>query len=702
MSVPSPKIIACYPELARPICETGQEVIIGLGAFGHDAAAAMINAKTGQVLYAVAEERLTNRKHDWHYPVGAIHKCCQEAVKLNATLTGVAVNFQSNEFVTKTLFGEIDEYAGVVGADTIKTALIEHLNEAEYFSLKTPNNTTHFVSNLLTEFGFDEASMRTLLKRISWYYNWSIKYRDIEKLIRQHFLGFPIHTVNHHLSHAASAFYSSGFEDATVLVMDGSGEADTVTVYRGRGNHLELVSQTGWPHSLGIFYLMATQHLGFGLGDEYKVMGMSAYGEPRFEPQLRDLLKVSNHAVLMQQQTPLLSLRDLSGTGHIVFQFTDEMNRLIPTRQKSDPVTQIHFDFAASIQKLTEDTGVELAKQAINLTGHKNIAIAGGVGLNGLMNEAIRKRSGCDEIFVYPAAGDDGCAVGAAQWLAAQHQKLPKLRLRSCYFGHDVLRDETLSLLSDREICFSKPRSIHKQIAEALAEGKIVARCYGRSEFGPRALGNRSILAHPGIASMKETLNLRVKHREEFRPFAPACLKDRVSEYFEIDMDSPFMLLITKATLLAKNQVPSVVHADGTARVQSVSKCEHSDFYEVIVEFEKLTGLPIVLNTSFNVNGETIVDTAMDALESFGFMDIDFLALGPFWISKSENTGKFPELSHEDYLKIRQNRFLARNLGFLSEVDISIFDDAFLDVDKPVDAFLESLLVDQCRTSKVP
>ena len=200
---------------------------------------------------------------------------------------------------------------------------------------------------------------------------------------------------------------------------------------------------------------------------------------------------------------------------------------------------------------------------------------------------------------------------------------------------------------------------------------------------------------------MKETLNLRVKHREEFRPFAPACLKDRVSEYFEIDADSPFMLLITKATELARNQVPSVVHADGTARVQSVSRNVHSDFYEVIAEFEKISRIPMVLNTSFNVNGETIVDTAMDALESFGFMDIDYLALGPYWISKSENEGKFPELSHEDYLRIRQKRFQERNLGSLCDVDISKFDDAFLDVDKPVEEFLKSFLVSQCGTSNV-
>ena len=588
------------------------------------------------------------------------------------------------------------------GSDAIKSSLLEHLNDAEYFCLKNPNDTTQFVTNLFIEHGLCEESMRTLLKRVSWYYNWSIKYRDIERLIRQHFLGVPIHSVNHHLSHAASAFYSSGFEDATVLVMDGSGEADTVTVYRGRGNQLELVSQTGWPHSLGIFYLMATQHLGFGLGDEYKVMGMSAYGEPRFEPQLRDLLKVSNQAVLMQQETPFQSLRDLSGTGHMVFQFTDALTRLIPIRQNSDPITQIHFDFAASIQKLTEDTGVELAKQAIKLTGQKRIAIGGGVGLNGLMNEAIRKRSGCNDIFIYPAAGDDGCAVGAGQWLAAQHQTLPKKRLCSCYFGHDVLQNEATSVLSQREIRFSKPLSIHRQIAEALADGKIVARCYGRAEFGPRALGNRSILAHPGIATMKETLNLRVKHREEFRPFAPACLKERVSEYFELDTDSPFMLLITKATELGRQQVPSVVHADGTARVQSVSRNDESDFYDVIAAFEKISGIPIVLNTSFNVNGETIVDTALDALESFGFMDIDYLALGPYWISKSENKGKFPELSHDDYLAIRQKRFRSRNLGSLCDVDISKFDDAFLNVDKSVDEFLKTLCGGRSRTTSVP
>lgn len=685
----------------RPRSDSSLDVILGLGAFGHDGAAALVDAETGQVLYAVAEERLTNRKHDWHYPIGAIHECCRAAIPLNARLTGVAFNFQSMEFFTKTLFNEIDTCSGLKETDSLKIALTQHLPEAEYFSFQNPNETTQFVANLFSDHGFDKISIRTLLKRVSWYYNWSIKYRDIERLIRQHFVGVPVHSVNHHLSHAASAFYSSGFEDATVLVMDGAGEADTVTVYRGCGNRLELVSQTGWPHSLGIFYLFATQHLGFGLGDEYKVMGMSAYGLPRFEPQLRNLLQVTKQAELRQQETPFQTLKDLSGTGHMAFQFTDELSQLIPTRQKSEPFTQIHFDFAASIQKLTEDTGVELAKQAIRLTGHKKIAVGGGVGLNGLMNEAIRKRSGCDDIFIYPAAGDDGCAVGAGQWLAAQQKTLPKKRLRSCYFGHDVMREEAAKVLSQREIRYSEPLSIHDQIAEALANGKIVARCHGRSEFGPRALGNRSILAHPGIATMKETLNLRVKHREEFRPFAPACLAERVAEYFELDTDSPFMLLITKATELARQQVPSVVHADGTARVQSVSRNDESDFYEVIAAFEKLSGIPIVLNTSFNVNGETIVDTALDALESFGFMDIDYLALGPYWISKSENQGKFPELSHDEYLAIRQKRFRSRNLGSYCDVDISKFDDAFLNVDKFIDEFMRTYCVNPSRIASV-
>ena len=688
----TPKLSDIYPSLVYGASMSDSGVILGLNAFGHDSAAAIIDSQTGQVVFAVAEERLSNQKHDWHYPIGAIYECCQQAIRLGMRLRGVAVNFLYEEFTTKTLFQEINRLAGsALGVDELKSQLLSHLPNAVYFSLKEENPTSRFVSNLLNQCSVSEEVKATLALRISWYYNWSIKYRLIEETIREQFHGIPIHFVNHHLAHAASAYYNCGFENATILVIDGSGESDTVTVYRGESNRLELVSRTGWPHSLGIFYLFATQHLGFGLGDEYKVMGMSAYGTPRYFDLLQDAISVSKDARLVLHATDYQDLKGMSGIGHFAFQFSDRLKDLLPVRRKEDPFHQAHFDFAASIQKLTEEAGVSLVKQAVRLTGFDQVAIAGGVGLNGLMNEAIRTTSGCSDLFVYPAAGDDGCAVGAAQWLAAKTKQLPNVRLKSCYFGHDVTDESQESILKDRGIQFSRPESIHSQIAMALSDGKIVARCNGRAEFGPRALGNRSILAHPGLKDMKETLNLRVKHREQFRPFAPACLQEKVSKYFNMEHESPFMLLICKAKQLAHEQIPSVVHEDGTARVQSVSRVSNPDFYQLICEFEKRTGLPVVLNTSFNVNGETIVDTVQDAVDSFGFMDIDFLAIGPYWVSKSENLERFPSMSHEDYLEIRRTRYNDRHLGSYSEIDISKFDSAFLDVERYANEFVRKL-----------
>jgi carbamoyltransferase len=662
---------------------TGNSAILGINAFGHDAAAVIVDSETGNVIYASTEERLTNVKHDWHFPIGSIHECCDEAIRLGKSITGVAVNFQSHQFVTRSLFSEIDRLCStdLEGAERFKAALVQSLESRAYFSLRNVNSNTQLIDKQIRSLNVSKSNKATIAQRISWYYNWSVKYCLIEDRLKEYFQGVSLQFLDHHLAHAASAYFNSGFEDATVITLDGCGEASSGTVYHAVNGKLSLISQTNWPNSLGIFYLFATQHLGFGLGDEYKVMGMSAYGQPRFAPLLNDIVRVTEQASLEFKDTKYMELRSMTGIGHFAFQFTDRLNEVLPVRQKNDPFTQAHFDFAASIQLLTENTGVELARRAIALTGCPNIAIAGGVGLNGLMNEAIRKRSGCSDIFVYPAASDDGTAVGAAQWLVSQARSLPKNRLRSCYFGYEVKEDAIEVALKERSLSFSRPRSIHQQVAAALADGKIVARCHGRAEFGPRALGHRSILAHPGLKTMKETLNLRVKHREEFRPFAPACLSEYVNEYFELDCEAPFMLLITKAKEQARSKVPSVVHADGTARVQSISRQHNPDFYELVSAFQALTGLPMVLNTSFNVNGETIVNTPSDAIESFGFMDIDYLAIGPYWISKAENQSRFPELSHDDYLQIRRDRFAARNLGDLSKLDVGQFDSAFFEAD---------------------
>ena len=383
------------------------------------------------------------------------------------------------------------------------------------------------------------------------------------------------------------------------------------------------------------------------------------------------MMSVSDNAELYFHETPYFAKQEMGASGHVYYTFTKKFSRLVSRRSPSQDVTQPHFDFAASVQKLTEDIGVEIARRAIALTGESKMAIAGGVSLNGLMNEQIRLRSGCSDIFIYPAAGDDGTAIGAAQLVAFRQSKFSRQRITTCYYGYSPTNEEIKAALAQNELVYTKPDSISQTIARAIADNKVVARYNARAEFGPRALGQRSILANPKDARMKDVLNVRIKHREPFRPFAPVCLRERVEEYFDLNVDAPFMLLICQAKERAKNEIPAVVHNDGTARVQTVTPEQNADLYRIISEFDKISGTPVIINTSFNVNGETIVDSPMDAIESFGFMDIDYLAIGDYWVSKEENASKFSKLPHNDYLEIRRKRFRDNLFDPMSILDIS-------------------------------
>lgn len=682
------KLLSSFPDLSPG--QNRPAAVLGLGAFGHDAAVALVDANDGQVIFATAEERLSNRKHDWHFPIGSVKQACGLARDRGFELQAVAVNFRAEEFVTNTLFAEIDRIvADVATATAIRAHLLARFSSDDYFEVDPPNEAANTLLTLLHQFDVAPAISSELILRITWYWNWGIKYRKVADTIRSFVHPLPVHFVNHHNSHAASAYFNSGFKDACVVVIDGTGEADTVSISSGESGRLTRLGQSQWPHSLGIFYLFATQHLGFQHGDEYKVMGMSAYGEPAYYDVLSKMMSVKPNGELRFKDTAHFKLGNLGPHGHLVYQFTSTLHGLIPPRSAGDPIVQQHFDFAASVQLLTEQIGVQIVRNAINLTGHRNVALAGGVGLNGLMNEQIRRLSGCDDLFVFPAAADDGCAVGAAQLIVSEQISMPQKQLKSCYFGREIATGEVEDLLSARNIIASKPESIHREIAQALADGKIVARCVGRAEFGPRALGNRSLLAHPGFADMKNILNARVKHREEFRPFAPACLVDSVNKYFELDRESPYMLLIGQAREITKELAPAVVHHDGTARVQSVSPDVNADFFNTIVAFEQITGLPIVINTSFNLNGEAIVDTAEDALESFSYMDVDYLALGDYWIAKKDNPNNLTDLPNDEYLAIRKQRFAELELGPLGAMDIEKFAPAFTPSAEAIEALVK-------------
>jgi carbamoyltransferase len=644
-----------------------KEAILGIGALGHDAASALVCAETGEILYAIAEERLSNLKHSWQFPYGSIQAACRHASDRGFQIVEAAINYRPEQFSTGTLRREITAILG----DPQKTGeLMELLGQliafADYF--QPASFSDQQVRSWLKTHDLKSELHESLCLRIGWYFNWSIKYRRIGDMVAALLPGVRVHHVNHHLCHAASTYYSSGFERSCVVTWDGQGESQTTCVYRAGPEGIRLVAETPWPFSLGMLYFGATNYLGFKLGDEFKVMGMAAYGKPRFYDALREIVMCDKGPTVRFRQTDLYARQDFP-TGHHWYYFTKKLGALVSRRLKHQPLLQEHFDLAVSLQKVFEDVGVEFARLALAETGEKNLCLSGGVALNGLMNEAIRRGSGCSDIHVFPAAGDDGTAVGAAWQRVFERGGLQPRKLGLPFLGGGFSDEEIRRELQAMHLVFEEPDDINERIAEAIAAHEIVARFHGRSEFGPRALGNRSILANPARPEMKDILNERIKHREAFRPFAPACLVENAAEYFDIDVEAPYMLLIAPARPIAHEKIPASVHADGTSRVQTVSRDGNPDFYKTIQAVQRLTGTPVVINTSFNINGEAIVETPKDAVESFAQMDIDHLAIGKFWVSKAANT--FPKMSDAEFLEIRKKRFSAAHNHALARYDIN-------------------------------
>jgi carbamoyltransferase len=628
--------------------------ILGVSTLGHDAAAALVDANSGEILYAIAEERLTNQKHTSRFPIASLRAAQEFARASNREIEAVAVSFAPAQFSTGTLKREIAKHvANVDVRETLWNAIEPLLSCGDYFQEGSFSKKTF--DPLLARIA-DDGAREIVTRRIEWYYNWSIKYRWLQGIVAEMFPGARCEGVNHHLTHAISAFFNSGCREACVITWDGQGESQTVCVYDARSGAMRLVAETPWPTSLGILYFGATKYLGFKLGDEFKVMGMAAYGQPTYYDLFRKLLQCDAAPEVAFAPSPYYGVQEFD-EGHIWNYFSSEMETLVPRRRGSDPILQVHFDLAASLQKAFEDFGAEFAQRALEKTGHKNICLAGGVALNGLMNEVIRRRTKCEKIFVFPAAGDDGCAVGAAQSLVFAKNPAAARAMGMPFYGGGSSEQEIRALLENTGVAFEEPPDMHRRIAEALVDGKIVARFTGRSEFGPRALGNRSILASAQTPEMKDTLNIRIKHREQFRPFAPACLLEHAHELFDLDVEAPFMLLIAQAKDSARQKIPAAVHSDGTSRVQTVNEQTNPSFYRTIKSFYELTGVPAIINTSFNINGEAIVETAQDALESFAQMDIDYLALEGFWIDKTRNADRFPKQTDEEYLKVRKKRY---------------------------------------------
>jgi carbamoyltransferase len=439
--------------------------------------------------------------------------------------------------------------------------------------------------------------------------------------------------VCHHEAHAASAFFPSGFDQALILTIDGAGELESSLLAVGKGKTITEIQRTLLPTSLGSLYLIITVFLGFrSLGDEYKVMGLAAYGNRRrFRDFFRSLVILEKDG---QYATPCLARK---GFRELLIE------QLGPPRRADEPIQEIHADIAAALQEVLEETVLHTLKHARAETGIPRLCLAGGVALNCQLNGAIARSRLFREIFVQPASSDEGCSVGAALYAYFNNREpLPnsKTAWEHAYLGPEYDSEEMRQALANHEakLHWTQKEDIAVTVAEELTRGKVVGWYQGRMEFGPRALGNRSILADPRTPDMKDRINAKVKHREAFRPFAPAVLEEEAAAYFDLLglSNSPFMLFAVPVRQPQRSRIPATTHIDGTARVQTVSKKTNPLFWELIAEFKKLTGVPVILNTSFNVRNEPIVCTPRDAIRCFLSTEIDCLAMGKFFVEKRE------------------------------------------------------------------
>jgi carbamoyltransferase len=472
----------------------------------------------------------------------------------------------------------------------------------------------------------------------------------------------PLHAVEHHLAHVASAFFCSPFEEAMCLTVDGFGDFVSTMMAVGRGNAIEVLDRVHFPHSLGLFYTAVTQFLGFpGFGDEYKVMGLAAYGEPRFAEPLGKMvppLPDGTFALDLRYFRHLSEGVDMTwedGSPELGLVYTPALAGLLgPPRQPGEELAQRHKDLAASLQKVYEDRFFALVRALQRRTGLKRLALAGGCAMNSLANGKLFDRTDVEEVYIQSAAGDAGTSLGAA--LYAHHAILGASRggfvMEHSYWG-PAYDEAAIRRAIDAAIPGSGGRDgvwgevqieaagseerLAEETAAAIAEGAVVGWYQGRSEWGPRALGNRSIVGDPRRADMKDILNLKIKRRESFRPFAPSILEERTGEWFTIDYPDPFMIKVYPIRPEKRPLVPAVTHADGTGRLQTVSRRTNPRYWALIAAFERRTGVPMVLNTSFNEN-EPIVNTPAEALDCFLRTRMDRLVLGDVVLTRLPRT----------------------------------------------------------------
>lgn len=558
--------------------------ILGISCYYHDAAACLL--KNGQLVAASEEERFTRKKHDPSFPINAIRFCLQQ------------------EHITTADLAAIGFY---------EKPLLKFERMIEMGLMTWPRGYRMFMKSI-PQWTRDKLWVKDHIRK-------SLKYDG------------DIFFSEHHLSHAASSFFPSPFDEAAILTMDGVGEWETATFGIGHGNDIYIEKHIDFPHSLGLLYSIITHFLGFRPNSaEYKVMGLAPYGTPRYANAFHKLIDIKDDGSFA------LHMKFFEHTWNLDFYNPKIFEKLFgfPKRNADDPLEQHHKDLAMSLQKITEEIILKNALELHRKTGLTNLCLAGGVALNCVANGRIKRETPFKNIFIQPAAGDAGGAIGIALliWTKILGNERT-FRWPHCYWGPEYSDEEIRYFLDSLSAPYKKLNrtELITIVAKLIADNQVVGWFQGRAEWGPRALGNRSILADARNAENRDRVNLKIKFRESFRPFAPSVIEERAKDFFELDPPAPYML-VTAPVRKDKRIIPAVTHIDGSARVQTISHEQNPLYYDLLRVFGQKTGCPVVINTSFNIRGEPIVNTLEDAWKCFINTKMDYLAIGSFLLDK--------------------------------------------------------------------
>lgn len=575
--------------------------ILGINAYHGDSSACLL--KDGKIINAIEEERIRRIKHWAGFPSEAIKFCLNDAGISIEDVDYITIGRNPSAHLTKKIFSSLKK---LINYKFIKDRVS---NIKKVTSLK---------SEIAKGLGISESDIRAEIKHIE-----------------------------HHRSHLASAFFASPFKEAAILSIDGFGDFSSTMIAVGKDNKIDVIDAVTYPHSLGIFYTAFTQFLGFPYyGDEYKVMGLSPYGEAKYLDKMKDVITLKDNGLFELNEeyfihsTEGVAMTWENGAPFIGRIYSDKMIEVFgKPKDKDEPLTQYHKDLAASVQQYCEDVIFHVLNNLQRRTGLKNICIAGGVAQNSVANGKILQLTDFENVYIPSAGYDAGTAIGSALW--QYHQVLGNDKrefVRDAYLGAHYSDDEIEQVLKEANIKYTRYKNDQETIdhtAELLANGAVLGWFQGRTEFGPRALGNRSVLVHPGRPDAKDLINSKIKRRESFRPFAPSILREYVNEYFEQDDDAYFMEKVFPIRKEKRAGLPAVTHVDGSGRLQTVHKDVSPKYYALIDKFREKTGLPILLNTSFNEN-EPIVNHPKEALDCFLRTEMDALVMGNLVVTRSD------------------------------------------------------------------